>query len=72
MVYVQEINYPTTNIRHRYNTGTILGLGLIQIHQYTYTVPEIIQITRIKYNYPSKRENPERGEDTRLIFRKLP
>jgi len=25
MIYVQEVNYPSTSIRHRYNTCTVLG-----------------------------------------------
>ena len=25
MTYVQEVNYPSISISHRYNTGTILG-----------------------------------------------
>jgi len=42
----------------------------IQIHQYKYTVPKITQFTQIKYNHPSKRGYPEKGENTRLKITK--
>jgi len=47
MVYVQEIKYPGRNIRHRSNTGTILGTWPhsntnTPIHLY---VPKISQFT---------------------------
>jgi len=55
MVYVQKINYPSTNIHHKYNTGTILGTRphTNTNKSNTYTIPEI---TQIKYNHPSKGE----------------
>jgi len=38
---------------HVHNTDTI--------NQYTYKISEITQITRIQYNHPSKRGNPEKA-----------
>ena len=70
MVYVQEINYPSTNIRHRHNTCTILGTRSHTNIRVNYEYNPKIQ--NKKHSRPEKRENPKQGKDTRLnLFEKV-
>ena len=70
MLYVLKINYPSKIfvICLIQVQSWALGHIQIQIHQYTYTVLEITQFIRIKYNHPSKRGYPEKDENTRLVI----